>query len=102
MFSLAPERWWPNGPYAAERLERRNGRVLVRSVAHRSGVAFTPCEYSISLFSIMEIVKIAKNAIFDSRKGDGDCRTSQQAKKLDCRRRGLPFVSVGVRSVTLD
>jgi hypothetical protein len=68
LFSLAPERWWPNGPYAAERLESRNGRVLVRKGALQAtpGLLLPPCEYPISLFSIMEIVKIAKNAIFDS------------------------------------
>ena len=76
--------------------------MLVRSVADRSGVAFTPCEYPLSLFSIMEIVKIARNAIFDFRNGDGDCRTFAASQKLDCRRRGLSFGSVGVRSVTLD
>ena len=60
-------------------------------------------------------VRVSDLAIFDY----GDCenseeryfrllkrlwqlRTSQEAKKLECRRCGLPFVSVSVRSVTLD
>ena len=40
-----------------------------RSVAGRSGVAFTPCEYPISLFSSMKIVENSEEPYFRLLKG---------------------------------
>ena len=70
-FSLAPERWWQNQPDTAERLESRNGRVLVHKGALQ-GVrkSFLPrASIRSRYFRFMEVVKIAKNAIFELLEG---------------------------------
>jgi hypothetical protein len=60
--SLAPERWWQNGPYAAERLGSRNGRVLVRKERCRP---LGGCFYR---------VRVSNLAIFDYE----DCENSEE------------------------
>jgi hypothetical protein len=81
MISLAPERWWQNGPYAAERRE--------------SGECSSAKERCRPLGGCFYPVRVSDLAIFDY----GDCENSEERYfRLLKGRRRLPYIAASQKA----